>query len=102
MDVRGTADSHDPNSNSVSQVRREVLRYESAEEATGAHHAKSHIIERSTAPEILDLVQQLKVLPEVREELVTEAGAKLRDGHYSTRKNAEKTAEAILRTLGRD
>jgi hypothetical protein len=102
MDVRGPAESHDPNNNSVSQVRRELLRYESADEASSSHRPKSQFIEHASAPEINRLAQQLKALPEVREELVTQVVAKLRDGHYSTRKSAEKTAEAILRTLSRE
>jgi len=93
MDVRGPAESHDANNN-MSQVRREPLRFESAE---GVPNSKPpQFTSHSAAPEIVRLAQTLKALPEVREELVTQTIAKLRAGEYSSRKSAERTAEAVL------
>lgn len=99
MDVRGPAESHDAN-NQMSRVRLEPVRYESAETVS---NTKSHLFTpHSEAPEIVGLTQQLKAMPEVREELVTEMIAKLREGHFSTRKSAERTAAAILGTLSKE
>ena len=98
MDVRGPADSHDVNKH-LAQVRRE-LRFESAEASPNSK--PSQFSTRAESPEIVQLTQQLKSLTEVREELVAQTVAKLREGHYSTRKSAEKTAEAILSTLSKE
>ena len=100
MDVRGPADGQDVPRN-VSPTRRELLR----DELTAAASPKSSALsdgQQDFAPEIPRLVQQLRALPEVRAELVAAAARKLKAGHYSTRESAEKTAEAILRTLTKD
>ena len=97
MDVRGPADSHDANSK-MSQVRR--VRYESAQLIPSSKSPT--FMPHSEAPEIAGLTEQLKALPEVREELVAQTIAKLREGHFSTRRSAERTAEAILGTLSKE
>ena len=97
MDVRGPADSHDANSK-LSQVRR--VRYESAQLIPSSKSPT--FMPHSEAPEIAGLTEQLKALPEVREELVAQTIAKLREGHFSTRRSAERTAEAILGTLSKE
>ena len=96
MDVRGPTDSHDAN-NQLSQVR-ERLRYEAAEGTPAAKLAGSS----SPQSEIQQLTQQLQAVPEVRAELVAATVAKLREGHFSTRESAERTAEAVLRTLSKE
>lgn len=98
MDVRGPADGHD--ANNLSRVRRELLRFETHEAQSGP---KSQQLSRvnshaEASTEIVQLVQQLQALPEVRAELVTQAIAKLRAGEFSTRESAEATAQAVLRT----
>lgn len=92
MDVRGPAESHDANNN-ISQVRGSV-RFESAESSPSSKPPMftTHV----ESPGIVRLTQQLKELPEVREELVAQTIAKLREGYFSTPESAERTAEAIL------
>lgn len=100
MDVRGPADGQDVPPK-VSRTRLELLR----DELRDGSHPQSHaspFVAHATAPEILQLVQKLRELPEVRGELVAEAAVKLREGQLSTRESAERTAEAILRTLARE
>ena len=99
MDVRGPANSHDAN-NKMSQVKRGHVRYESAESTPTSKTPA--FTPHSEAPEIVGLTQKLRAVPEVREELVTQTIAKLREGHFSTRKSAERTAEAILGTLSKE
>lgn len=95
MDVRGPAESHDANNN-LSQVRRGPLRFESAD---GMPNSKlPQFTPHTTAPEIVRLTETLKDIPEVREELVARIIEKLRAGEYSSRRSAERTAEAILGT----
>ena len=98
MDVRGPANSHDANSK-MSQVNRGHVRYETAESPSSK---TPQFTPHSEAPEIAVLTQQLKAVPEVREELITQTIAKLRQGQLSTRKSAERTAEAILGMLSQD
>ena len=94
MDVRGPADSHDVN-DKVSQLRQKLMRIETAAAAQSPN--PHHFAENPAATETVRLIQKLKAVPEVREELVTQTIAKLREGYYSTRKSAEETAEAVLR-----
>lgn len=99
MDVRGSTDSHEAN-NKLSQLRQEILRFEAAE---GTPDAKSTSSKASVDDsEIVRLLQQLKAVPEVRAELVALSVAKLREGHFSTRESAERTAEAVLRTMSKE
>ena len=95
MDVRGPADSHDKNN--ISHVRQQNLHFDSAEPLPGS--SALPFTTHSQAREIVGLTEQLKALPEVREELVSQALLKLREGHFSTKESAERTAEAILGTL---
>lgn len=99
MDVRGPADPQNAN-NQLSQVQRDQVRYESAENSPNSKGPNFSL--HTAAPEIVQLVRELKEFPEVREELVQQTIAKLRDGQYSTRESAEQTAEAVLRLLSEE
>ena len=99
MDIRGPADRPGAN-NHLSQLQREIVRIESE---GGSPSAKGpQFASHTTAPEIAQLVRELKALPEVREEIVQETISKLREGQYSTRESAEQTAEAVLRMLNEE
>lgn len=99
MDIRGPADRHNAN-NQLSQVQRELVRFESEGESPAAKGPQFPM--HSATPEIAALVRELQALPEVREELVQQTIEKLRDGQYSTRASAEQTAEAVLRMLNEE
>lgn len=99
MDVRGSTDSHEAN-NKLSQLRQEILRFEAAEGPPDAKGTQSQL--SVDGSEIVQLLQQLKAMPEVRAELVELAVTKLREGHFSTRESAERTAEAVLRTISKE
>ena len=99
MDVKGPADSHDIGSN-VSPRRREQLRNQLAE-ASHKNLYTPRYAENAT-PEVHHLTQKLRAIPEVRAEAVALARQKLLEEYFSTRESAERTAEAILRTLTKD
>lgn len=99
MDVRGTPDRTEAN-NKLSQLNRDQIRIESAE---GKPKAKGLQVTPSDATsEVARLLQELRALPEVREEIVQTAIQKLQSGDYSNRESAEQTAEAILGMLDTD
>ena len=50
----------------------------------------------TTAPEVIELLQQLRGLPEVREEVITDVTERLAKGVYLTRVAAEEAANAIV------
>lgn len=99
MDIRGPADRQNAN-NHLSQVQRELVRLEPAAESPSSKGPQFAL--HTAAPEIVQLVRELKALPEVREELVQQTISNLRDGHYSTRESAEQTADAVLRLLNEE
>ena len=97
MDVRGPTDSHNANGNKLPHVNQ--IRIESGSEV---RPKASSFTTSSAESEVVTLLQQLKEIPEVREELVAEMVTKLSDGYFSTRESAEKTAEAILGIQSRE
>ena len=94
MDVRGPTDRNGASSES-SPLHGERIRHESAQDVLASKGPKVSV--RITASELVQLVRQLKELPEVREDVVKETIVKMRDGQYATRESAEQTAEAIMR-----
>jgi hypothetical protein len=52
--------------------------------------------EHFAAPEIIELTNQLRELPDVRQKLVARVARQLQSGSYLTREAAERTAENLL------
>ena len=100
MDVRGPTNRHGAH-NHLSPVNRESLRPQGAGETTAPHVTTPGIVGASGS-EANRLVRELQQLPEVREEMVQAAIAKLRRGDFDKRESAERTAEAILKTYDRE
>lgn len=95
MDIRGPLGGGDAKDN-LSHIRPEPIRHE-AHSLNGPN--LSDVKSQTPESEINELVNNLKQVPEVREELVTQTIAKLRDGELLTRASAEKTAQAILELM---
>lgn len=93
MDVRGPIDG-EANGN-LSHLRNESVRHES-HSLNGPK--VSSATSRAPESEISQLVERLKSVPEVREELVAQTISKLRSGELLTRESAERTAKAIFDT----
>ncbi len=52
------------------------------------------------APEIVELTNQLRELPDVRQKVVARVAKQLQHGSYLTREAAERTAARLLREAG--
>jgi len=52
------------------------------------------------APEIVELTDQLRELPDVRKKVVARVAEQLQRGNYLTREAAERTAERLLGEAG--
>ncbi len=52
--------------------------------------------DHSNSPEIQRLTQQLREIPDVREDVVQAVAARIAEGEFATREAAEKTAAKII------
>ncbi|GIW78959.1 MAG: hypothetical protein KatS3mg105_0766 [Gemmatales bacterium] len=85
------------NNNVSGPVRVDHLRREQAEPERGAanvHHASSHI----RSEELQRLIDGVKELPEVRNDVLARVSERLKTGFYFTPQAADQVAQAILRT----
>ena len=58
------------------------------------------LAEHFPAPEIVELTNQLRELPDVRQKVVARVAKQLQQGSYLTREAAERTAARLLREAG--
>ncbi len=70
----------------------ESARAADVETSVGSGESATH----TAAPEVIQLLDRLRDLPEVREEVITEVTERLLKGVYLTRVAAEEAANAIV------
>ena len=97
MDVRGPTPGQKLNPNELSQLQSDTHRLESAGRTVpDGHLQQPSSAEHLRAPEVVQLAEQLRSIPEVRSEVVSRIEQKLKAGAYETRNSAEQTAAALL------
>ena len=97
MDVTGPHEGQDVGA-SVSPRRRAMLRQELAGRSSNKRARDPRFSRVKT--DLQRLQHSLREIPDIRGELVARATARLREEYYNTRESAERTAAAILQTLG--
>ncbi len=92
MEIRGIHGGRVEGTNARHSTSKTSEKSNSPNKASGAETADSHV----RSPELLRLSEELKLIPEVREEVVARVSEKLANGDYDTRDAAVRTAETIL------
>lgn len=96
MDIRGPF-NNPALTGDVSQTQRH-LKSHSVEDVNKSHLAgKASVQAAPNSTTLSRLTTELRRVPEVREELVSQVSERLGTGHYFTRAAAERTAAAIMK-----
>jgi hypothetical protein len=94
MDIRGIS-SGNSNGNGVSRVRGNTTKIDNAAASSGHQHSGGEVSSTSSF-ETVRLAEELRRLPEVRKEVVTEVSQRLAAGEYETKQAAIEAASAFL------
>lgn len=97
MDIRGPLENQHLGNKDLSQLREHASKSEPSQVTSRSGNVgRADEVRHTKSPEIQRLAARIQQVPEVREDLVSQAAARLSSGEYLSRNAAEQTASVIL------